>query len=90
MTGTYPVFTCSSCQSVTYDSPVGVVLAVVFNGSGEIVMTRQAHWPPEFWGLVAGFVEEGETAEQAALREAKEETGLDVQVEQFLGTLVDR
>lgn len=71
------------------DAPVGVVLVVVYNAGGQIVMTRQPHWPAEFWGLVAGYVEDGETAERAAIREVKEETGLDVEVQQFLGTLID-
>lgn len=72
-----------------FDAPVGVVLVVVHNTSGEIVMTRQPQWPEGFWGLVAGFVEDGERAEVAAAREVKEETGLDVQIDGFLGTYTD-
>ena len=37
------------------------------------------------WGLIGGLLELDETYEQAALREAKEETGLDIELDYFLG-----
>ena len=37
------------------------------------------------WGLIGGLVEMNETYEQAALREIREETGLDVKLDSFLG-----
>lgn len=37
------------------------------------------------WGLIGGLLEMNETYEQAALREIREETGLEVQLENFLG-----
>ncbi len=36
--------------------------------------------PTEYWGLVKGHIEAGETSKEAALREVKEETGIDAEV----------
>jgi NAD+ diphosphatase len=42
------------------------------------VLGRQAIWPPGRFSTLAGFVEPGESAEQAVVREVHEETGLRV------------
>jgi 8-oxo-dGTP diphosphatase len=50
---------------------------------GGLVFVRRAH-PPLGWALPGGFVDLGETVEEAAIREAKEETGLTVELEELL------
>lgn len=66
--------------------PIPVVLVLVHDRAGHVVMMRRQEWPEGWWGLIAGFIEPGETAEEAAAREVKEETGLSVELETFLGT----
>lgn len=49
--------------------------------SGERVVLVKRRFPPPGWALPGGFVDEGETLEAAAVREALEETGLQVRLE---------
>ncbi|MEL6868523.1 MAG: NUDIX domain-containing protein [Pseudomonadota bacterium] len=63
------------CQFVHWNNPTPVVAAIV-ERNGCIVQVRSHGWPPGWFGLVTGFLEAGESAEQGVLREVKEETGL--------------
>jgi len=59
-----------------------VDIIIEVEGRGIVLIERKN--PPHGWALPGGFVDYGESLEQAAVREAKEETALDVQlVEQF-------
>ena len=40
---------------------------------------------PGYWGLVGGFIEPGETPEEAAIREAREEIGVEIKILKFIG-----
>jgi NAD+ diphosphatase len=53
------------------------VMVLVTRGD-RCVLARQPAWPRGFYAAIAGFVEPGESVEDAALREVKEELGLDV------------
>jgi NAD+ diphosphatase len=54
------------------------VIMLVHDGGDRCVLGRQAVWPPGRFSILAGFVEPGESAEAAVIREVAEEVGLDV------------
>ena len=62
-----------------HKNPIPAVdLIIEIEGQGLVLIERRN--PPPGWALPGGFVEVGETLEQAAVREAKEETCLDVEL----------
>ncbi len=58
------------------------------DGKKGIVLIKRKN-PPYGWAIPGGFVDYGESLEEAAVREAKEETSLDVQLEKQLYTYSD-
>ena len=52
------------------------VIMLVHDGGDRCVLGRQTVWPPGRFSTLAGFVEPGESAEQAVVREVAEETGV--------------
>lgn len=56
---------------------------------GRPIILIERLYPPHGWAIPGGFVDVGETLEQAAVREAREETGLDVRLEALLGIYSD-
>jgi 8-oxo-dGTP diphosphatase len=81
---------CSRCGFVFYRNPVPAV-AVIIPGGGRIVLVRRAEDPRRGdWCLPAGFMELDETPEECAVREVKEETGLDIRVTELFGVDIGR
>ena len=62
-----------ACGWVYYNNPVPVVAAVVEklmpDGSSCVILVRGVGWPKEWFGVVTGFLEKGETTRNAVLRE---------------------
>jgi ADP-ribose pyrophosphatase YjhB (NUDIX family) len=68
--------------SSDHSNPIPTV-DIIIELKGGIVLVRRKN-PPEGWALPGGFVDYGEALETAAVREAKEETDLDIKlVRQF-------
>lgn len=66
---------CTGCGHVSYPRVSPCTITLVHDGN-RVLLTRQASWPAGRYGLVAGFVEPGETLEDCVRREAYEETGV--------------
>ncbi len=67
---------------------VDIVIELEDRPTMPIVLIRRRN-PPPGWALPGGFVDEGESLEQAAVREAQEETGLAIRLRALLGCYSD-
>ncbi len=76
---------CEKC-SRDYYPPVTPATIVLVERGNEILMTRQARFPKGMYGLVAGFLEPGETLEACVAREAMEETGISIKNVRYFGS----
>jgi len=76
---------CPACGTAFYPrlSPA-IIVRVTRAGGSEILLERAARGHTDFWRLVAGFVEAGETAEAAVAREVREETGVEIGPPRYL------
>ena len=74
----------AQCDYVFWDNPLPVVAGLVEH-QGKVLLIQNKGWPPKWWGLVTGFLERGETAEQGMLREVDEELGLKAQIVSLIG-----
>ena len=82
----HPRHVCTQCHFVHYLDPK-VACGTIPEIDGKIVLIERGIEPRKgFWSFPCGFMEIDETTELAALRETKEETGLDVALEGHLGT----
>lgn len=54
------------------------VISLVHNNCGEVLLLHQNYISAKYANLVSGYMQPGETAEEAAVREIREETGLEV------------
>jgi 8-oxo-dGTP diphosphatase len=67
---------------------VDVIIEMTDRPGRPVVLIERRH-PPPGWALPGGFVDVGETLEAAAVREAREETSLDVKLQVLLGNYSD-
>ena len=68
---------CPACQLTFYPRISPSVIVLIENGDS-LLMARSPHYLPGVYGLIAGFVEAGESLEEAVHREVKEEVGITI------------
>ncbi len=69
---------CARCDHMMFPRTDPVSIMLVHDGEGRCLMGRQPHFAPNMWSCLAGFVEAGETVENAVRRETLEEAGIEV------------
>ncbi|MBM4283916.1 MAG: NUDIX hydrolase [Deltaproteobacteria bacterium] len=75
---------CTDCGFIFYIDPKLAVLALIPLQGGIVLVRRSIEPGYGLWVVPGGFVDLGETVEEAVVREAQEETGLTVRVERLL------
>jgi ADP-ribose pyrophosphatase YjhB (NUDIX family) len=84
-----PPVTCTSCGTEHWRNPWPCANGIVVQ-DGRVLLGRRAHAPWHgLWGSPGGFCELGEHPADTVVREVREETGLEVEVGDYLGTWVD-
>lgn len=76
---------CDNCGYVHYVNPVPAVGIVIEMDNGVVLIRRNNPPHKGEWTLPSGFIEADEGAEDAAIREAEEETGLKVEIIEMAG-----
>lgn len=79
------VRTCQKCGAQHHPRTDPVVIMLVTRGD-EVLLGRQASWPRGRYSALAGFVEPGESLEEAVAREVLEEAGVTVSAPQYVGS----
>ena len=83
-------FVCIGCEFTFHFGPAVAVGAIIANPMGQVLMFRRARDPgKDKYGLPGGFVDAGETAEAAIIREVQEEVGLRVESMIYLTSFVN-
>ncbi|ABQ27464.1 NAD(+) diphosphatase [Geotalea uraniireducens] len=76
---------CKSCRHEHYPHIHPCIIVLVKRGD-EFLLARKSIWPEGRYGLVAGFLDFGESLEECVHREVKEETGIEVKNLRYVGS----
>jgi NAD+ diphosphatase len=76
---------CPDCRVPQFPRLSPAMIVAVERGN-EILLARSPHFPPGIYSVLAGFVEPGESAEQAVEREVMEEAGIRVKDIRYFGS----
>jgi len=76
---------CDACTVIHYRNPVPSTTCLIPDGGGIVAVKRRFEPGLGGWAFPGGFIDAEETVAEAAVREVKEETNLDVQLDGLLG-----
>jgi len=76
---------CTACNSEHYPHIHPCAIVLVKRGN-QLLFTRKAEWPAGRYSLVAGFLDFGESLEECAIREVREETGIEIRNLRYVGS----
>jgi NAD+ diphosphatase len=74
---------CPNCGTHHFPRTDPVVIMAVHDGPERLLLGRQPSWPPNRYSTLAGFVEAGETLEEAVAREVREEAGVEIETPKY-------
>lgn len=81
---THPRDVCKDCGFIHYENPK-IITGVLPIWEGKLLLCKRAINPRKnYWTFPCGYLENGETIEEGALREADEEAGISVKLDQLL------
>lgn len=77
---------CPECGLQAFPRLAPAIITLVHRDDGRVLLARNARWPDAMFSCLAGFVEPGESVEEAVGREVHEEVGLDVGGLRYFGS----
>ncbi len=77
---------CKQCNKYWFDTFSSCSIVLVANQYNEIALLRQLYMSDSFSSFVSGYITPGENAEETAIREVKEELGIDIEKLEYAGT----
>lgn len=77
---------CNQCNKYWFDGFSSCVIVLTYNEFDEVVLGRQQYLSDQYATFTSGYITPGETAELTAVREVKEELGIDIQNLEYAGT----
>ncbi|OGY22268.1 MAG: hypothetical protein A2126_03490 [Candidatus Woykebacteria bacterium GWB1_45_5] len=77
---------CGRCGFIFYQNPKPTVGVFIVKDKKVLLAKRGIEPFKDWWDSIGGFIEAGESSQETATRETKEETGLDIKLIEILGT----